>query len=256
MKHKVLRDFQYLTENKKIIIFKSGTVLNDYTYVSNNLFINIDKDIIDNNIEYFEILDWKSELVAYLKANKIPQPSVLGKKLQPFIQEMFITNATPTTIIKQVDNRKLNDELSEKDQMIESLKKQIISGSKEIGLQEIQIEELTQKLSKRTTNQNTELEEREKDLEFIESQLKKKKERLDEFEVELESRQNEIKHREFAVLTKETELSNWENRINQSVEEVRLSIKKIEENNPVLEPKIQEAQQVNRNWDGVYIGKH
>ena len=81
IKHKVIKEFQYLSPDKKIFILKLGTILEDYIYKVKTELIPIDKDIIDNNPDFFIVIDWKAELLTYLKTNKIPQPAVLGKKL-------------------------------------------------------------------------------------------------------------------------------------------------------------------------------
>lgn len=89
LKHKVIKDFQYLSPDKKIFTLKAGTIIDEYVFKIKNESIDIDKDIIDNNPDFFEIVEWRAELLAYLKANKIPQPAVLSKKLIPFINEML-----------------------------------------------------------------------------------------------------------------------------------------------------------------------
>ena len=53
IKHKVVKEFQYLTPDKKIFILKVGTILDEYIYKVKNESINIDKDIIDNNPDFF-----------------------------------------------------------------------------------------------------------------------------------------------------------------------------------------------------------
>ena len=97
IKHKVIKEFQYLSPEKKIFILKTGTILEEYNYKVKSEIIQIDKDIIDNNPEFFEIIDWKAELLTYIKTNKLPTPSVLTKKLIPFIEEMVLSSIQQTT---------------------------------------------------------------------------------------------------------------------------------------------------------------
>ena len=97
IKHKLLSDYQYLTPDKKIFILKSGTIINNYIYSIKDESIPIDKDIIDNNPDFFEVVDYKYELLAYLKSNKIPQPTQMHKKLLPFIEEMILTSINTNT---------------------------------------------------------------------------------------------------------------------------------------------------------------
>jgi hypothetical protein len=94
IKHKVIKEFQYLSPDKKIFILKLGTILEDYIYKVKTELIPIDKDIIDNNPDFFILIDWKAELITYLKTNKIPQPAVLSKKLFPFVEELLVNNSS------------------------------------------------------------------------------------------------------------------------------------------------------------------
>ena len=52
VKHKVLKDFQFITNDKKIIILKAKTILENYKYITKFESVLIEKDIIDNNPEY------------------------------------------------------------------------------------------------------------------------------------------------------------------------------------------------------------
>ena len=85
IRHKVIQDFQFVSDDKKIFVLKLGSILEEYVFKTKGEEIPIDRDIIDNNPLYFQIIDWKSELLMYLKLNKIPQPSQISKKLIPFI---------------------------------------------------------------------------------------------------------------------------------------------------------------------------
>ena len=75
IKHKVIKEFQYLSPDKKIFILKVGTILEEYNYRVKTEIIPIDKDIIDNNPEFFEVIDWKAELLSYMRSEKMPQPA-------------------------------------------------------------------------------------------------------------------------------------------------------------------------------------
>ena len=70
LKHKLIKEFQYLGDDKKIIVLKVGTILEEYIYKLKSELIPIDKDIVDSNPDFFEIIDWKSELLTYIKSNK------------------------------------------------------------------------------------------------------------------------------------------------------------------------------------------
>lgn len=112
IKHKVIKEFQYLSADKKIFILKTGTILEEYIYKVKSEFIPIDKEIIDNNPEFFEIIDWKAELLTFMRSEKMPQPAQLGKKLIPFFEDMIMSSiqtATPaaidSTLLKNVEKR-------------------------------------------------------------------------------------------------------------------------------------------------------
>ena len=63
IKHKLLSDYQLITTENKIVLIKSGTIIENYTYEG----IEIDKSIIDSNTNYFEIMNWKNELIIFMK---------------------------------------------------------------------------------------------------------------------------------------------------------------------------------------------
>jgi len=93
MKHRVLRDYQFVDVSKKIFVLKANSVIEDYVAEIGSESIDIDRAIIDNNPDFFEPIDWKDELVGFMRKNKFPQPAVLGKKLIPYIEEnILVTN--------------------------------------------------------------------------------------------------------------------------------------------------------------------
>ena len=47
IKHKVIKEFQYLSPDKKIFILNVGTILEEYNYRVKTEIIPIDRDIID-----------------------------------------------------------------------------------------------------------------------------------------------------------------------------------------------------------------
>ena len=127
IKHKLIKEFQYLGDDKKIIVLKVGTILEEYIYKLKTELIPIDKDIVDGNPDFFEKVEWKAELLSYLKVNKIPQPAVLSKKLYPFMEEFILSYEQPlvnntTNIV--VDEIKVK-ELEEKESELERREKRI-----------------------------------------------------------------------------------------------------------------------------------
>jgi len=244
MKHKTIEDFHLMGPDKNIITIKAGTILEDYIFRKGTMGeLLVGKEAVEKNEKFFEIFDWKAELTAYLKSQKIPQPAVLSKKIQPFIQDMISTSSYSTSISTVESKVEVIVDNPEHLKNIESLKKTI----KE---KDLEIEELNNLLKKKESNVNRALEEREKDVEFREEQLKKRKERLEDLDFELENRTKEVKNKEFEVLT-------WENRVNQSISTLEELIKQAENTPTVIEqPQAQVAQEVVKQWDGVYRGVH
>ena len=97
IKHKLVKEFQYITTDKKIFILSVGTILDNYTYNLNGTEIPIDKEIIENNPIYFQVLDWRKELLVQLKANKVPKPTIVAKAILPFIEMVIASIDAPIT---------------------------------------------------------------------------------------------------------------------------------------------------------------
>lgn len=216
VKHKVLKDFQLLTNDKKIITLKAKTVLEDYKYVTKNDNVLVERDIVDNNPDYFSIIDWKEELNTYLRQNKIPQPAVLTKKLVPFIEEMFVINneSTTVTIIQpSVDNLQKEVELESKTKRLDLKEAQLnlesselLNREAEVLKKEKQIQQREEKLSKL----ESELSEKEINIDMlILDSNKNLDEKQKELNDKLEYKIKEIEKRESDLEIKSTNLSNY-----------------------------------------------
>jgi len=209
-KHKVLKDFQLLTDDKKILILKAKTIIEDYKFKTKTEMVNVPSDIIRNNPEYFSYIDWKEELQSYLKTNKIPQPAVITKKLVPFIEELMDEVSVKETIkerevIKEVIVEK--PKIIEKEVIVE--KPTIIE--KIVNDQSL-IVELENKLKK------LELKESQLDREIDENNLKeisltnKEKELLD-IEKNLKEREILVKSQIDQMSLKEMEIAKREEKV-------------------------------------------
>lgn len=88
-KFKIIKDYQLTTQDKRIIILKAKVFIVDNVYVNKDVRVNLDPVLVENNPEYFQFIDWKTDFINYLKTNKIPQPSVVAKKIFPYIEENF-----------------------------------------------------------------------------------------------------------------------------------------------------------------------
>jgi myosin heavy subunit len=134
IKHKVVKEFQYLSPDKKIFILKAGTILEEYNYKIKADIIPIDKDIIDNNPEFFEVIDWKAELLAFIKTNKLPTPAVLTKKLIPFIDEMVLSGMQKNTPTGTIVDESVVKELQRKEDDLNGREKRIKEKEDEIDI--------------------------------------------------------------------------------------------------------------------------
>jgi DNA repair exonuclease SbcCD ATPase subunit len=189
IKHKVVKEFQYLSPDKRIFVLKAGTILEEYDYKLKADIIPIDKEIVDNNPEFFEVVDWKSELLSYMRANKLPQPAQLGKKLIPFIEEMIISGMQTTTEsvkedVVEVDNSKIK-EIERKEIDLNSREKRIIDKEDELEIR-----------TKRIEKRESEYKEDLKRLDKRESDVREKSKENIEKELDLDDKLQDLNERE------------------------------------------------------------
>jgi len=187
-KHKLLNDFQFISPDKKIFILKSGTILEEYNYKVKNEVIPIDRDIVDNNPEFFEVVDWKNELLSFMRVNKMPQPAQLGKKLIPFIEDMILSSfanqvspdvqTTQELLVKETDLFKREAEVQ---------KRSILTEQKEDELEAREVRVV--KREKNLKDDLTSIEKRE-------DTVKQKSKSLIEKEFDLEERDRKLDEKE------------------------------------------------------------
>jgi len=207
LKHKLIKEFQYLGDDKKIIVLKVGTILEEYIYKLKSELIPIDKDIVDSNPDFFEIVEWKAELLSYLKSNKIPQPAILSKKLYPFMEEFILNNETNSSKIEStiVINEDL---LSKRELDIQRREKRVIENE----------DDNTEKL-KRIQNREDIYKENIKKLDEKENDLLLRISKITERELNLEDTLREINERE----------RNLENEILNSSQDIEGKYKELKE---------------------------
>jgi len=184
IKHKVIKEFQYLSPDKKIFVLKAGTVLEAYNYRVKAEIIPIDKEIIDNNPEFFEVIDWKAELMSYMKLNKMPQPAQLGKKLIPFIEDMVLSSIQAAPAGPAIDEAKIR-EVERKEIDLNSREKRIKEKEEEI---EIRI--------KRVEKREGEYKEDLKSLDKKEDDLREKQLELIEKGLDLDDKMQDLNEKE------------------------------------------------------------
>ena len=197
IKHKVIKEFQYLSPDKKIFILNVGTILEEYNYRVKTEIIPIDRAIIDNNPSFFEVIDWQAELLTYMKANKLPQPAQLGKKIIPFIEEMILSSigqksgpSLDPSVLRDVERRE-SEVISSKLEL-ERKERDLNSRENRIKDKEDEIDIRLKRVEKREVEHKDDL----KNLDKKEDDLRQKSKGLIERGLELDDKLQEIKDKE------------------------------------------------------------
>ena len=247
IKHKLLSDYQYTTPDKKIFLIKSGTILEEYVYKVKNESIIIDRDIIDNNPDFFEVVDWKYELMNYLKIQKIPTPAQLHKKIVPFIEEMVLSsisqNSNSGPVVdeakvkelewKEIDlnnrDKRIKDKEEEMDIRLKRVEKRELDHKEELKSLDKKEDELRER-SRELTEKQLDLEDKIQDLnekernfdrsvlesagqldekyKELQDKIDKDLEIVSEKEKELEKLSKELKRKEDDLIKRESELED------------------------------------------------
>ena len=217
IKHKVLKDFQLLTDDKKILILKAKTIIEDYKFKNKSETVTVPLDIIKNNPDYFAFIDWKEDLQSYLKTNKIPQPAVITKKLVPFIETMMSEASNPNIKEIIIEKEVIKEVIVEKPKIVEKevvVEKKVSDDSMSIEL-ELQLKKLKLKeeqLDKEIEQTNAKelvAEKKEKEATKLETELNSKKIEIDTKEAELTEKERILNEKESILLEKESNLSNY-----------------------------------------------
>lgn len=198
-KHKLLNDFQYVDNEKKIITFKKGTILEEYLYKTKTENIFVDKEIIDSNPDYFLLFDWKLDLLAHIKYNKIAQPSQIQKKILPFIENL-------------IDSLEIND--SEQNMPISDLYSEELVEKEEILNEK---ERILKKREKTINDREEENSIRSKRIERKEQEYKNELIELDRKEDEIRKNKSELTEKKLDIEDKIQELNRRERNIDQQI---------------------------------------
>jgi hypothetical protein len=185
IKHKLLSDYQYTTPDKKIFLIKSGTILEEYVYKVKNESIIIDRDIIDNNPDFFEVVDWKYELMNYMKVQKLPTPAQLHKKIVPFIEEMVLSSISQNSNSGPVVDEAKVKELEWKEIDLNNREKRISDKEEEIDIR-------LKRVEKREQDHKDEL----KGLDKKEDELRERSRELTEKQLDLEDKIQDLIEKE------------------------------------------------------------
>lgn len=279
LKHKLIKEFQYLGDDKKIIVLKVGTILEEYIYKLKSELIPIDKDIVDSNPDFFEIVEWKAELLSYLKSNKIPQPAILSKKLYPFMEEFILNNETNSSKIEStivvsedliskreldiqrrekrvIENEDDNDEKLKRIQNREDIYKENIKQLDEkendlllriskITERELNLEDTLREINERERNLENEILNSSQD---IEGKYKELKEKIDTDLLALDKK-------EAFLSKKEKKLSNLEILLNQKESDISDEIRDFEirlQETKEWEAELHKLSEEINNWESLH----
>lgn len=280
IKHKVIKEFQFLSPDKKIFILKIGTILQEYNYIVKSEVIPIDKDIVDNNPEFFEVIDWKSELLTHMRTQKFPTPTQFHKKLVPFIEEMVLSSLNLNNIsvsnfdeskIREIEwkekdlnnrERRIKDKEDEIDIRLKRIEKReqdykadledldkkedvLRTKSREMTERQIDLEDKIQSFNEKERNLDRSLLESSKDLDIKYSELQLKIDRdirtLNQKEKDIEIKSGEIKRKEQRLLELESDLEEIQKYLVLKIEEINLE-----------EASLMKLDQEIKDWEGTH----
>jgi len=213
IKHKVLKDFQLITEEKKILILKAKTIVENYKFKNKNELVSVPPDVIRNNPDYFALFDWKEELQTFLRTNKIPQPAVITKKIVPFIESLMEENDGPTKEII-IEKEVIKEVVVEKPKIVE---KEVIVEKPKIVEKEVIIEKIVS-----DNSISVELESKINKVELKEKQLDKEIQENNQRELDLQNLQKKLDALSSELDAKSTLLENKESQLNEKDKELSL----------------------------------
>jgi chromosome segregation ATPase len=228
IKHKLLSDYQYTNTDKKIFLIKSGTILEEYNYKLKGESILIDKDVIDANPEIFSTIDWKVELLAFIKANKLPTPAVLTKKLIPFIDEMVLSGMQKNTPTGTIVDESVVKELQRKESDLNSREKRIKEKEDEINIR-----------IKRVEKREGEYKEDLKSLDKKEDNLREKSKEIIEKGLDLDDKIQDLNEKERNLDRTALESSKEiDGKYKKLQEKIDIDLKALSEREKDLEKKV------------------
>lgn len=247
IKYKVLKDFQLIAEDKKIIIIKAKTIIENYTFKNKNEVVKVPVEVIKNNSDYFAPFDWKEELQSFLRTNKIPQPAIITKKIVPFIESLMEENGGQVKEVI-VEKEVIKEVVVEKPKIVEKevIKEVVVEKpkivEKEVILEKIvnddsasiELENRLNKLSLKekqldreidaNNQKELELENLQKKLDQLNFSINQKSEELQTKEIELNAKEQNLSEKEIMLSDKETSLSDYVSlsKLNQRVNQLRM----------------------------------
>lgn len=281
IKHKLISDYQYTTADKKIFLIKSGTIIEEYLYKIKGENIPIDKAIVEANPQLFHPIDWKAEMLSYMKVQKFPTPTQFHKKLIPFIEEMVLSsiqqNSAPVNTIdesklkdlewKEIDMNSREKRIKDKEEEIEIRLKRVEkreedhkseiklidkkedelrSKSRELTERQLDIEDKLQDINEKERNFDRSVLEASKNLDVKYDELQEKIDRdliiVSQKEQDLELLSKDLNRKQDELIERESNLAEVEKYLQIKIEEVNLE----EESLMKLEQEIKDWE--NTHW--------
>lgn len=185
IRHKLLSDYQYTSPDKKIFLIKSGTIIDEYVYKTKSESIQIDREVVEANPQLFSLIDWKTELLSYMRSEKLPQPAQLSKKIIPFIEDMILSSIQSTPHQGHVVDEYQIKELERKERDLTNRELRIKDKEDEIDIRINRIE-------KREDSYKEDL----KSLDKKEDELRERSRLLTEKQLDLEDKMQDLNERE------------------------------------------------------------
>lgn len=228
MKHKVLKDYQHITADKKVVQIKAKSIIEDYKVnIKGDIYL-LDKDIIDNNPDFFFAVDWKADLLDFIKGNKVPSPAIVAKKMIPYIEDNYLSKMkTETTIVEKIihTDPALKTEVSKRQQLLDEVAATLNTRSNNLDLKESELnqkERLYQEAKSQNDARDKELDLQQKDIAIKKLEVQKLEKILSERESLLGSRNKSEKAFQEDLETKIKEYEDKLSSVDEQLEKYRI----------------------------------
>mgnify|MGYP003404572800 CR=1 FL=1 len=228
MKHKVLKDYQHITADKKVVQIKAKSIIEDYKVnIKGDIYL-LDKDIVDNNPDFFFAVDWKADLLDFVKGNKLPSPAIVAKKMIPYIEDNYLSKMkTETTIVEKIihTDPALKTEVSKRQQLLDEVAATLNTRSNNLDSIESELkqkEKLYQEAKSQNDARDKELDLQQKDIAAKKLEIQKLEKILSERESLLGSRNKSEKAFQEDLETKIKEYEDKLSSVDEQLEKYRI----------------------------------
>jgi hypothetical protein len=101
MNYRVIQNFQFTTADKKIDVLKIGSILapdlsseEQYVFKKGTKEFLYDAQLIENNPEFFEAIDWRDDLLVEMKKCKMKTVAPMFKTVVNFLNNEILSKNT------------------------------------------------------------------------------------------------------------------------------------------------------------------